>query len=65
MLTNRIKSFSWRLGALVITTLLTWFVRPDVLQALEDDGVRVPATLALIASLVVAEITKWLNSGRA
>jgi len=63
MLINRIKSFAWRLGALVVVSGLSWFVQPEVLQALSDEGVRVPAVVILVSTLVVAEVTKYLNRG--
>ena len=61
---KRLKSFFWRFGAALFVGLLALLVSPDFKDALLQDGVRIPVSAWLLITLVVGEITKYLNTPR-
>lgn len=58
-LKKRVKSFSWRLGGMIVASVIGFIIQPEVASEL-----KLPAIVVMIGGLVVGEITKALNSSR-
>lgn len=56
-LVKRLKSFAWRLGAIVAVSALTFLADNIGLFGL-------PLQVQVVVGLIIGEITKWLNTGR-
>lgn len=54
VLMPRIKSFSWRLGGMVVVAVLSFLIDNAV-------DLQIPAYGVVLAGLVVGEVTKYLN----
>jgi membrane protein DedA with SNARE-associated domain len=52
---NRLKSFAWRLGGMIVIALIGFII---------DNGtaLNVPTWLVVVLGLVSGEVTKYLNS---
>lgn len=60
-LRKRTESFAWRLSGMIVVAILAWLVDPETVEAIREAGIHIPASVVAIASLVVGEITKYLN----
>jgi hypothetical protein len=60
-LQKRLKSLGWRLGGFVLVAVLSVLLEPENLSTLREAGLVVPATAVTVLSLIVNEISKYLN----
>ena len=54
---KRIKSLSWQIGAMALVTGISFIISPDIVSYL-----GLPSIIVTILGLVLAQITKQLNS---
>lgn len=59
---KRLYSFLWRFGSAITVGVIALALSPEFQDALSQDGIRIPATLWLLVSLVLSELTKFLNT---